>query len=61
LRIARYIHREAESYGVIQGNDKIVDLPELAKIRGKTVPPTIDGLISQGSAAENLVKDMVDG
>jgi 2-keto-4-pentenoate hydratase/2-oxohepta-3-ene-1,7-dioic acid hydratase in catechol pathway len=60
LRIARYIHREAESYGVIQGNDKIVDLPELAKIRGKTVPPTIDGLISQGSAAETLVKDVLD-
>ncbi len=39
----------------------ITDLPELAKIQGKTVPLTIDGLISQGSVAEELVKDVLDG
>jgi len=60
LRITRYVHRGAESYGVIQRNDKIADLPKLGKIQGKTVPPTIDGLISQGSAAENIVKEILN-
>lgn len=61
MRIARYVHQGTESYGVVQVNGRIVDLPELAKIRRKTVPSTIDGLVSQGSAAENLVKDILDG
>jgi 2-keto-4-pentenoate hydratase/2-oxohepta-3-ene-1,7-dioic acid hydratase in catechol pathway len=60
LRIARYIHQKAESYGVFQGNNEIIDLPKLGKIQKKTVPPTIDALISLGLTAENLVKGVVD-
>ena len=61
MRIARYVHRGTESYGILQGDGMITDLLELAKIQGKTVPPNIDGLISQGSAAEGLVKDVLEG
>jgi 2-keto-4-pentenoate hydratase/2-oxohepta-3-ene-1,7-dioic acid hydratase in catechol pathway len=60
LRFVRYIFRGAESYGVFQRNDEIIDLPKLGKIQGKPVPQTIDAFISLGLAAENLVKEMVD-
>jgi len=60
LRIVRYIYRGAESYGIFQGNNEIIDLPKLGKIQGKTVPPTIDALISLGWEVENFVKSMTD-
>jgi len=61
LRIVRYVHQGTESYGILQGDGKIIDLPELAKAQEKNVPQNIDGLISQGSAAEELVKDVLEG
>jgi 2-keto-4-pentenoate hydratase/2-oxohepta-3-ene-1,7-dioic acid hydratase in catechol pathway len=60
MRIARYMYRGAESYGVFQGNDEIVDLIKLGKIQRKPVPQSIDTFISLGSVAEKLAKDMVD-
>jgi 2-keto-4-pentenoate hydratase/2-oxohepta-3-ene-1,7-dioic acid hydratase in catechol pathway len=60
LRIARYIHQGAESYGVFQGNNEIFDLPKLGKIQEKFIPPTIDRFVSLGLEAENLVKDIVN-
>jgi 2-keto-4-pentenoate hydratase/2-oxohepta-3-ene-1,7-dioic acid hydratase in catechol pathway len=60
LRIARYIYHGAESYGVFQGNDKIVDLLKLGEIQRKPVPPTIDGFVSLGLAAEDSTKGFVD-
>jgi 2-keto-4-pentenoate hydratase/2-oxohepta-3-ene-1,7-dioic acid hydratase in catechol pathway len=60
LRIARYIYRGAESYGVFQGNNEIVDLPKLGKIQRKPVPFTIDELISLDLAVENLAKGFMD-
>lgn len=60
MRIARYVHRGKESYGILQGDGKVVDLPGLAKAQGKKVPRDIDGLISQGSATEELVKDVLE-
>jgi 2-keto-4-pentenoate hydratase/2-oxohepta-3-ene-1,7-dioic acid hydratase in catechol pathway len=60
LKIAHYTHQGTESYGVFQGNNGIIDLPNLGKTLGKKIPSNIDALISQGWEVEKFVKGMTD-
>jgi 2-keto-4-pentenoate hydratase/2-oxohepta-3-ene-1,7-dioic acid hydratase in catechol pathway len=59
LKIARYLHRGAESYGVLKEN-KVIDLPRLSKLKGVPIPQDIAGLVSLGSRAETLLTGIMD-
>jgi 2-keto-4-pentenoate hydratase/2-oxohepta-3-ene-1,7-dioic acid hydratase in catechol pathway len=47
LKIARYRHRNAESYGVLS-RQAVLPLPALAKHFKREVPQTLEGFIEQG-------------
>ncbi|MDH5794849.1 MAG: fumarylacetoacetate hydrolase family protein, partial [Candidatus Bathyarchaeota archaeon] len=59
MRIARFVHDGVESYGVLRGEGKIVDLPRLSGRGERSVPSNIDGLVSMGSAAEVLLGELL--
>jgi 2-keto-4-pentenoate hydratase/2-oxohepta-3-ene-1,7-dioic acid hydratase in catechol pathway len=60
LRIASYVYRGLESYGVLK-NGKIIDLPRLSRLKKASMPKNVAGLISQGSKAElSLTKMMLE-
>ena len=60
MKIVRYTHRGNESFGVLKEDSEIIDLLKLSKLQGRSVPSNIDGLISLGSDAESLLKELVD-
>jgi len=59
MRIARFVHDGVESYGVLRGEGKIIDLPPLSGRGERSVPSSIDGLVSMGSAAEGLLGELL--
>jgi len=59
VRIARFAHHGVESYGFLKGDDKIIDLPRLSSLGERSVPSSIDGLISLGSTARTLLEELL--
>jgi len=60
LRILRYVHKGIESYGILEASGGIVDLQKVSSLKGRSLPYNVDGLISQGLEAENLLRDLLD-
>jgi len=58
LRLVRFLDSGAESYGVLDG-DRVLRLPLLSRLRGRRLPPGIQGLLGLGvegvRAAEEIV------
>jgi len=61
LRILRYVHKGIESYGILEASGGIVDLQKVSSLKGRSIPCSVDGLISQGLEAENLLRELLDG
>jgi 2-keto-4-pentenoate hydratase/2-oxohepta-3-ene-1,7-dioic acid hydratase in catechol pathway len=59
LRIVRFVHDEAESYGVLAEDGKIIDVARIARLKNRPLPSNVDGLVSMGSEAERLLKGFV--
>jgi 2-keto-4-pentenoate hydratase/2-oxohepta-3-ene-1,7-dioic acid hydratase in catechol pathway len=60
LRIVRFVHHGIESYGILKEDGKIIDLPKISRLKGCFIPSSIDGLISQGFEAEDLLEELTD-
>ena len=59
VRIARFVHQGVESYGVLKGDDEIIDLPKISSLHRRPIPSSIDELISLGFKAESLLKELL--
>jgi len=59
MRIARFVHHGVESYGALNREGKIIDLPKTSSLQDRSVPFSIDGLISLGSGVEALLKELL--
>jgi 2-keto-4-pentenoate hydratase/2-oxohepta-3-ene-1,7-dioic acid hydratase in catechol pathway len=57
MKIAKYTHKDTQTYGAIEG-EKVIILPALAKQLDATLPPTIEEFIEQNltQKAESLLK-----
>jgi len=51
--------RGVESYGVLSEGG-VIDLPKLSRLKDRSVPSNIDGLISLCRAAEGLMEELID-
>jgi len=58
LRIARFICSGRESYGVFI-DDGILNVRKLSDLKGVSVPPSIDRLVSLGSDGENILGGLI--
>lgn len=58
MRIASYVYRGVESYGVLE-DGKIIDLPRLSRLKKAPMPKNVAGLISQGSKAESFLTEIM--
>ncbi len=61
LRIVCYVHKGIESYGILEANSEVIDLPKVSSLKGYSIPCSVDGLISQGLGAESLLRGLMDG
>jgi len=61
LKILRYVHKGIESYGILEASGGIIDLQKVSSLKGRSIPCSVDGLISQGLEAENLLRELLDG
>jgi len=61
LRIARYIYRGNESYGILKEGNEILDLSGIPSLKRRLAPHGIGGLISLGLNAELFLNDLMDG
>ena len=62
MRLARYVYRGEESYGVLK-NGRIIDLPGLLRLRGKRAPRSLEDLITSAlemDEIENLIDEASD-
>jgi len=59
LKIVRYVNKRTESYGILE-NDEIIDLPKLSRLKKHPFPSSIEGLISHGLEAEDLLEELMD-
>jgi len=59
LRIVRYSRDGIESYGILSGSGRVTDLPQLADLKRRTVPHSLEGLISLGSSGEGFVESLI--
>ena len=59
MKIARFVHHETESYGILERGAKIIDLPKASSLLGRSAPSSIDGLISLGSGGEALLEELL--
>jgi len=59
LKIVRYVNKGTESYGILE-NDEIIDLPKLSRFKKHPFPSSIEGLISHGLEAEDLLEELMD-
>ncbi|MCW4020668.1 MAG: fumarylacetoacetate hydrolase family protein [Candidatus Bathyarchaeota archaeon] len=61
MRFARYVHGGKESYGVLNEDGGIIDLPKLSRLKDCSVPPSIEEFISSRLEAESLLEELADG
>jgi 2-keto-4-pentenoate hydratase/2-oxohepta-3-ene-1,7-dioic acid hydratase in catechol pathway len=59
LRIARYRHKNRESYGAIN-TKTVISLPELAKRLQEKLPRKLEGIIKQGESALKTAEKLLE-
>lgn len=61
MKLIRFRCQNYESFGILCDNDKVLDLPVLAKERKRLFPFTLEGLISLGENGVNLADELALG
>jgi len=59
MRVARFVHRGVESYGVLKADGEIIDLKRISTLEKRSVPCSIDELVSLGFEAESLLRELL--
>jgi hypothetical protein len=59
MKLARYIHKSVESYGILT-EETVISLPNLATLLHATLPHTIEAFVVLGQATQVTVKSLLD-
>jgi 2-keto-4-pentenoate hydratase/2-oxohepta-3-ene-1,7-dioic acid hydratase in catechol pathway len=61
VKLIRFRIKDLESFGILSHNNKVLNLPVLAKTRKRLFPFTLEGLISLGGKGVKLAEELVSG